>query len=315
MSVQTKIDEATEILTSVGMPRAQLNDRSALCLLALLNCGPDDAWSETEQPLMGITPIMDWCKSEYGKEYAPNTRETFRRQSMHQFVEAGIALYNPDNPERPVNSPKAVYQIQSDFLHLVQAFGGDRWNAELKDYLAKNVSLADKYARDREQTKIPVTIDGELVLKLSSGVHSILIKEIIEEFGPRFVPASKLIYVGDTGTKFGFFDEKMLSELGVNLDNHGKMPDVVLYSEDKNWLLLIESVTSHGPVDGKRYGELEELFKEAKPELVYVTALPSRSLLARFLPVIAWETEVWVSDAPSHLIHFNGDKFLGPYKK
>jgi type II restriction enzyme len=197
----------------------------------------------------------------------------------------------------------------------VQAFGGDRWNAELKDYLAKNVSLADKYARDREQTKIPVTIDGELVLKLSSGVHSILIKEIIEEFGPRFVPASKLIYVGDTGTKFGFFDEKMLSELGVNLDNHGKMPDVVLYSEDKNWLLLIESVTSHGPVDGKRYGELEELFKEAKPELVYVTALPSRSLLARFLPVIAWETEVWVSDAPSHLIHFNGDKFLGPYKK
>ena len=93
------------------------------------------------------------------------------------------------------------------------------------------------------------------------------------------------------------------------------MPDVVLYSEEKDWLLLVESVTSHGPIDGKRYGELEELFKDAKPDLVYITALPSRNLLSRFLPVIAWETEVWVSEAPSHLIHFNGDKFLGPYKK
>jgi type II restriction enzyme len=91
------------------------------------------------------------------------------------------------------------------------------------------------------------------------------------------------------------------------------MPDVILFDENQSWLFLIESVTSHGPVDGKRYLELKELFSDAQAALVYVTALPSRTLMARFLSDIAWETEVWVSEAPSHLIHFNGDKFLGPY--
>ena len=314
MNIQSKLADAIQILVAVGMPKAQQNERSAVCLLALLDCGPSDNWNEVKSPLIGITPIMDWSKEKYEKEYAPNTRETFRRQSMHQFVEAGIALYNPDDPTRPVNSPKAVYQVQADFLELVKTYGSNEWDTMLADYLSKNTSLAEKYAKGREQVKVPVTISEDLILKLSSGEHSILIKDIIEEFGPRFAPGSKLIYVGDTGNKFGYFDEDLLAKLGVKLDNHGKMPDVVLYSEERDWLLLIESVTSHGPVDGKRYSELEELFSTAKPELVYITALPSRSLLAKFLPVIAWETEVWVSEAPSHLIHFNGDKFLGPYK-
>lgn len=315
MNTTTKIDEAVQILKTVGMPRAQLNERSALCLLALLNCGPNDDWPKSTSPLMGITPIMDWSRENYGKEYAPNTRETFRRQTMHQFVEAGIALYNPDDPERPVNSPKAVYQVQPDFLLLVHSFGTDSWEIKLTDYLSKNTGLAEKYARDREQVKIPVQVNEELMLKLSSGEHSLLIKAIIEEFGPRFAPGCELIYVGDTGNKFGYFNTELLAELGVTLDNHGKLPDVVLYDRKNDWLFLVESVTSHGPVDGKRYSELEELFRDARPELVYVTAIPSRSLLGRFLAVIAWESEVWVADSPSHMIHFNGDKFLGPHKK
>jgi hypothetical protein len=91
------------------------------------------------------------------------------------------------------------------------------------------------------------------------------------------------------------------------------MPDVILYREDKGWLYLIESVTSVGPVDGKRYGELARLFSQARAGLVFVTAFPSRQLMARFLPHIAWETEVWCSDQPTHMIHFNGDRFMGPH--
>lgn len=313
MNPQTHIDEAIEIIRAVGMPRAQLNERSALCLLALLDISANDAWSAAQAPLMGITPIMDWIREKYGKNYAPNTRETFRRQSMHQFVEAGIALYNPDNPERPVNSPKAVYQVRPEFLGLVKQFNTESWEAALAAYLDQNQTLLEKYARSREQVLVPVSISEDLQLKLSSGAHSLLIKAIIEDFGARFAPRSKLLYVGDTGNKFGHFDKEHLAKLGIKLDNHGKMPDVVLYRDDTNWLYLIESVTSHGPIDGKRYGELKELFSNSSVDLVYVTALPSRSYLAKFLPVIAWETEVWVSDSPSHLIHFNGDKFMGPH--
>jgi hypothetical protein len=94
------------------------------------------------------------------------------------------------------------------------------------------------------------------------------------------------------------------------------MPDVVLYDTAKNWLLLIESVASHGLVDGQRHTELAALFAESSAGLglVYVTASPNRAMMGRYLGEIAWETEVWVADAPLHLIHFNGDRFLGPYK-
>jgi hypothetical protein len=140
-----------------------------------------------------------------------------------------------------------------------------------------------------------------------------LIKAIINNFAARFVTGGVLVYVGDTGEKWGYFNEQLMSELGVKVDSHGKMPDVVLYFPERNWLLLVESVTSHGPVDGKRHDELTSLFRKAKAGLVYVTTFPSRSVMTRYLGEIAWETEVWVADAPSHLIHFNGERFLGPY--
>jgi type II restriction enzyme len=78
------------------------------------------------------------------------------------------------------------------------------------------------------------------------------------------------------------------------------MPDVVIYYPAKSWLLLIEAVTSHGPVDGIRHSELARLFSDAKAGLIYVTAFPSRVLMARYLSEISWETEVWVADAPDH---------------
>jgi hypothetical protein len=101
------IEAAQQIIVSLGLPRAQQNERSALCLLALLNLMPGKVWADAENPLIGITPIMDWAREHYDKEYAPNTRETIRRQTMHQFCDAGVTLYNPDKPNRPVNSPKA----------------------------------------------------------------------------------------------------------------------------------------------------------------------------------------------------------------
>ena len=307
------ITKANQILISLGLPRAQHNERSALCLLALLNLTPHKKWARAENPLIGITPIMDWAREQYQKEYAPNTRETFRRQTMHQFVDAGIALYNPDMPDRPVNSPKAVYQIEPATLELLRCFGTKAWHDKLTDYLSRRETLATKYAKEREQNRIPVQIAEGKKITISPGEHSELIRTIIEEFGPRFAPGSVLIYAGDTGDKWGYFDAPLLASLGIDVDSHGKMPDVVLYYADRNWLLLVEAVTSHGPVDGKRHAELAHLFAEAKAGLVYVTVFPSRAVMARYLGDIAWETEVWVSEAPSHLIHFDGERFLGPY--
>ncbi|HET6674573.1 MAG TPA: BsuBI/PstI family type II restriction endonuclease [Nitrospiraceae bacterium] len=307
------IRDAQQALVSLGLPHGQQNERSALCLLALLDLRPGSLWSQAEKPLIGITPIMDWAREHYRKNYAPNTRETVRRQTMHQFVEASIALYNPDDPARPVNSPKAVYQIEPAAFDLLRSFGSAAWHDNLTTYLAEHETLIARYARERRQNRVPVRVAPGQNIHLSPGDHSELIKAIIEDFAARFVPGSVLIYAGDTGDKWGYFDAVSLARLGVNVEAHGKMPDVVIYYPERDWLLLVESVTSHGPVDGKRHAELARLFATSTAGLVYVTAFPDRSILSRYLADIAWETEVWVANSPSHLIHFNGARFLGPH--
>lgn len=308
-----QVKAALEALAALGLPRAQQNERSALCLLALLNLSPGKPWSEAEDPLIGITPIMDWARANYGKNYAPNTRETIRRQTMHQFCDAGIALYNPDQLDRAVNSPRAVYQIEPAALALLKTFGTPSWPGALVAYLSIRDTLVDQYAKHREQILVPVRISRGKKIRLSPGEHSDLIRAIVEVFAPRFAPGSTLVYAGDTGEKWGYFDKGLLAGLGVDVGSHGKMPDVVLYFSEKNWLLLVEAVTSHGPVDGKRHAELARLFAGSSAGLVYVTAFPNRTVMSRYLGEIAWESEVWVADAPSHLIHFNGIRFLGPY--
>ncbi len=271
------------------------------------------AWDKAESPRIGITPIMDWARKHYGKDYAPNTRETVRRQSMHQFVQAGVCLYNPDKPERPVNSPHAVYQIAPEVLGVLRTYTTPEYEAKLEEYLSVHRTLSQKYAKEREMAMVPLKSLNGVEIILSAGDHSLLIKAIVEEFAPRFIAGGRLVYLGDTGDKYGYFDVDLLAELGVTLDNHGKLPDVVVYAKENNWLFLIESVTSHGPVDAKRHAELEELFASCTAGRVYVSAFPNRKVFMRYLEAIAWETEVWIADAPTHLVHFNGPRFLGPY--
>jgi hypothetical protein len=314
MSKEQRIKEAIEIIVDLGLPRTQQNERSAFCLLALLNITPDKTWNDCESPLVGITPIMDWTKEHYEVVYAPNTRETFRRQTMHQFIEAGVCLYNPDKPDRPVNSPKAVYQVEPHLLAVLKAYGTDKYKENLDIYQSTRKTLIQQYAKIREMEMIPVSLNNGQIITLSPGEHSELIKAIVEDFGARFASGGELVYVGDTGSKHGYFDTELLANIGVELDNHGKFPDVVIYIRDKNWLLLIESVTSHGPVDSKRHSELSTLFKDCKAGLVYISAFPNRKVFMKYLEFIAWESEVWVADAPTHLIHFNGVRFLGPYQ-
>ena len=198
-------------------------------------------------------------------------------------------------------------------MDLIRSFDTQAWHDNLTVYLAQRETLAARYAHERKQNLVPVQIAPGQEITLSPGEHSELIRAIIEDFAARFVPGGVLIYAGDTGEKWGYFDAVLLAKLGVEVDSHGKMPDVVLYYPERNWLLLIESVTSHGPVDGKRHAELAQFFGKGTAGLVYVTAFPNRAIMSRYLGEIAWETEVWVADAPSHLIHFNGERFLGPY--
>lgn len=312
---ERKIKEALRILEALGLPRQQQNERSALTLLALLNTKPEDEWQIASDPLMGITPMMEFFADYYGKRYAPNTRETVRRQTVHQFVQAGLIVPNPDKPSRPTNSPKAVYQIEPSALKLFREFGKPTWDDHLQEYLRTVGTLKKLYARERDMRRIPVRLADGHEIRLSPGGQNTLVIKIIQDFCPIFTPGGHMIYVGDTQKKWAYFDSDGLRELGVEVQEHGKMPDVVVHYKEKDWLVLIEAVTSHGPVNPKRRHELKELFAGSKAPVVYVTAFLDRRGMIKYLDDISWETEVWVADSPTHLIHFNGERFLGPYEE
>jgi len=105
---------------------------------------------------------------------------------------------------------------------------------------------------------------------------------------------------------------EIMKKLGFEITLHDKMPDVVLYREDKDWIYFVESVTSIGPMDSKRILEIKEMTKDVTAGKIFVTAFLDFKTYKKFAEKLAWETEVWIAEMPEHMIHLNGDKFLGP---
>lgn len=313
-AISQKLNEATAILKQLDFGPKQSNELAGYVLLALLDLKPHSAWRQAANPLRGITPIMDFVAEHYGQRYAPNTRETVRDEAVKYFVEAGLLLRNPDHPQRPTNSGKTVYQIEPTALKLLRGFGRRNWSKQITDYLGGRESIRRELQRHRELTRIPVALPDGRTVKLSPGGQNPLIKQIVEEFCPRFVPNGRVVYIGDTENKFEHLESAYLTTLGVTIDSAAKMPDVVVHAVERNWLLLIEAVTSAGPIDGKRRLELKSLFADSTAGLVFVTAFETRRAMQSFSPLISWETEVWIAEAPDHLIHFDGERFLGPYE-
>lgn len=245
--------------------------------------------------------------------YAPNTRETIRDEAVKYFVEAGMVLRNPDNPQRPTNSGNTVYQIEPTALALFRVFGTLAWHTQLKNYLTSGDAIRKEIERHRTLARVAVKLPSGETVTLSPGGQNPLIKSVIEEFCPRFVAGGTVAYIGDTEDKFLHLETAYLEGLGVVIAPAAKMPDIVVHDVRRNWLVLIEAVSTAGPVDGKRRKELKELFQGCRAGLVFVTAFETRAAMQGFLSQISWETEVWIADNPDHLIHFNGERFLGPY--
>ena len=309
-----RVEDARIVLETLGMDAERSNERSALVLLALLRLTPAESWADAANPMLGTRAIMDFIRDEYGKDYAPNTRETVRRFTLHQFVEAQLIVQNPDEPQRPVNSPKWNYQVTGEALDVLRAYGTDAWQSATDRYLADLPGLKARYAAAREMDRIPLTLPDGSIFTLTPGGQNVLLNAMVEDFCPRFTPGGQVLYIGDAGDKWALFERETLSSLNVEVDEHGKMPDLVIYLPDRNWLVLLEAASSHGPVDSKRQAELANLFAQSTAGLVYVSCFPDRAEFRKYVDKIAWESEVWCADHPTHMIHYNGERFLGPYE-
>ncbi|MBI3760921.1 MAG: restriction endonuclease, partial [Chloroflexi bacterium] len=210
------------------------------------------------------------------------------------------------------NSPRTHYALSEAALPVLQLYGTERGTRALERFKAEHGTLLEMYQQRKQQRLIPLKDTAGREYRLSPGRHNRLQVAVVEQFAPRFAPNSKLLYLGDTANKMLIVDQAGLPRVGFPADKHNKLPDVILYSPRKKWLYLIEAVTSHGPVSPKRRKELEKILADSPVERIYISAFPDLKEFKSHLADIAWETEVWIEEMPDHLIHFNGEKFLGP---
>lgn len=302
-----KLSEAKTLLRDIGMPVQQQNDICAYAFLTLANIKPRSKWSTATNEWIRIHDILTFAAEQYGKTYAENTRETIRKNCMHQFRDAALIEDNG----KATNSPNYRYRLTAEALALVKSYKTAVFSGRLRAYLASHEKLVDKYASKKKKTKMAVLVNRN-AMEFSPGEHNKLQKAILEEFAPRFAPNCECLYVGDTVKKDLHKDVEKLAALGFEITLHDKMPDVVLYRADKDWLYFIEAVTSVGPMSPKRILELEAMTKNVMAGKIFVTAFPSVAIYKKFAADLAWDTEVWLSDRPEHMIHLNGDRFMGP---
>ncbi len=317
-----KLIQSKELLTYLGLPSNIINDRSAWVFLVLANIKPTDSWKDATAPLLRTVEIMEKIRMDYGIDYKPNSRESIRKGSIQYFEQAGLVIRNRDKLDRPTNSGLNNYSLNEPIIEILREYPDGKWKEKIEEKSDEILSLIDLYAKKLQMLMVPITMaDGSKIL-ISPGKHNQLHADIIHKFCPRFIGESgKLLYLGDTsssrkeGGKFMVLESEILISLGIPPMAHDILPDVIVYDDKRKWLFLIEAVASTGPISPKRWFVLEKTLEDCTVDRIYVTAFPDRSEFRKYAADIAWETEVWIADNPDHMIHFNGEKFLGPYKR
>lgn len=312
-----RLDEAKRILKALGLPPKQQNDVAAYTLLALGDIRRTTKWSAAKRHPLRIHDMIVFTNAEYRvpagiEPYKENTRETFRRQAIHQFEQARVVDRNVDSDDLATNSPNTQYALSSSVIAVIRSYGTKLFAAEAAAFRESHGSLLAVYTTSKRMHLVPVKLADGREFALSPGKHNQVQAAVVRDFAARFAPGATILYLGDTAKKTLIIEEDVLRELCVPITEHDKLPDVLLYDGTRNWLFLIEAVTSHGPVSPKRKVELEKALRSCSAERIYVSAFPDFKEFRRHIDNIAWETEVWIVENPDHMIHFNGAKFLGP---
>lgn len=320
------INEAIYILVKCGIPIEGLTERRlermALAFLTVADVTDSSGWAKVkgfdgtiETRALKTREIIPYINKHFEENISPGSYDDIRRKDLKLPVMAGIVIRSAGNPNAARNDPTRAYALSPEFAALIRRFGTANWQGDVDEFLSGRVILSEELKQSREIQTVPIILPGGQELAFSPGKHNQLQKAVIELFLPRFGYGAEVLYIGDAADKFSFINRAQLKELSFFELSHGELPDVLAYSATKNWLFVIEAVHSSGHISGLRLAELKELTSQCTAEIVFVTAFLDRSTFRRFAPEIAWETEVWIADAPDHLIHFDGERFLGPYKR
>ena len=317
------INEALYVLSVLGIPFAGLSQRRlekmAMAFLAVCDVSKPRQWPKLNDTTSGraltTRQIIVYINQHFEENISSGSYDDIRRKDLKLLTTAGIVLKSANDPGAATNNPTRAYALNPEYLPVIASFGSKNWEEDVEEFLNGRETLKEKLDDDRVMKLIPVRLPSGVVLNFTQGKHNILQKAIIEDFLPRYGEGAEVLYVGDAAKKFLHITKQKLESLKFFKLSHEELPDIIAYSKKKNWLYLIEAVHSSGPISNIRHEELKGLTAACTAEIIYITAFLDRDSFRKFAPDISWETEVWIAEHPDHLIHFDGKRFLGPYKE
>ena len=320
--MQKMVAEALAILQALGVPASDLTsrrqERMAKAFMSVAGLKPGMKWAEikdnNDEHRLLSRQIITHMNSYWGENISSGSYDDIRRKDMALPVAALVVLKSAKNPNANTNDGTRGFATHPAAAKAIRKYGDAGWQQAVEEFHRDQPTLASRLSRVRDLARVPVQINSEVKLTFSAGKHNDLQKAVIESFLPIYGHGAEVLYVGDTAKKNLFLDEKGLKKINFFELAHDKLPDVVAYSAKENWLYLIEAVTTANPITELRRSVLLHSAAECTADLIFVTAFLDRDTYRKFAKDIAWETEVWIADAPEHMIHFNGDKFLGPHK-
>lgn len=319
--VQQLINEALHILDHFGIPiedkTARKLERMALAFLAVCNVKVRDDWVKAKSLDDGYAlktrDIIDYINANFAENISRGSYDDIRRKDLKHPALAGIVI--SDRPKSARNDPNRAWAVNPAYIELIRTYSQDNWDSLVEKFLEGKTTLRDQLVVRRDLPRIPIQLPSGIELEFGPGEHNQLQKAIVEEFLPRYGFGAKVVYIGDAENKFLYYDEDNAGEIGLTTLAHEELPDVVAYSQEKNWLYLIEAVHSSGPMSPERIITLQPFLKNCTADTIFVTAFIDRATFRKFVANIAWETEVWIASSPDHIVHFDGEKFLGPYQQ
>lgn len=348
-----KIRECLAVLRDLGIRLGDFTEaRQRRLVMALLSAGRmrfEDPWTSAKSfethgldclPLRTKDFYAYW-NEHFGTSYAPGGYDDVKRLDIDELIPFGllemkvIPAASKRSTAKSETSPPAKttynagsrgYSLTSSAVQLLQSFDTDQWLAQLARHRAEFGLAGDRLGKHPDLLAAPIRLPDGTLLALSPTHHNDIQRAVVEAFLPRFAPGARILYIANTGTKKKqnkgsryaeptqqVFDRETLAKIGIDLNEKQKLPDVILLDESRNWLFLIEAVHSKNPIHPTRHRALSEITSGSTAGRVYVTAFLDRTGFAKFSRAISWKTEVWIASEPEHLIHFDGERFLGPY--
>ncbi len=319
--IKQLIRESLQILDCLGIPIDNYTERQkekmAMALLAVGDVKSSSEWKQIKdsRKKYSVTTreIISFHNAYLEEHISSGSYDDIRRKDLQPMLVCEIVVQSAADAN--ISDPTRGYQISAEYARIIKNYGQSDWFKQVAIFNKSHMSYEERLSSKRNIRKLKVTTPDGREIELKDGEHNGIQKAVIEEFLPRYGYNAQLLYCGDSDNKYGvIFEKEKLAELGFGDLKRGKLPDVIAYSQEKDWVFLIEAYHTSNPItELRKYELVTKVLGSCAKKAIFVTAFETMSSYKNCQEELAWETEVWIATEPDHMIHRDGERFLGPY--